>query len=47
VQLWGPTGIPHDLEKEAKDLKKGDSSFQRKGEVLVWFKSQKIKDLCK
>jgi hypothetical protein len=28
-------GIPTDLEKEAKGLKKGQSSFRRKGDVLV------------
>jgi hypothetical protein len=27
--------IPKDLEKEAKELKKGHSSFRRKGDVLV------------
>jgi hypothetical protein len=29
------SGIPKDLEKEAKGLKKGQSSFRRKGDVLV------------
>jgi hypothetical protein len=31
-------GIPKDLEKEAKELKKGQSCFRRKGDVLmqVW-----------
>jgi hypothetical protein len=28
-------GIPKDLEKEAKRLKTGQSSFRRKGDVLV------------
>ena len=28
-------GIPKDLEKEAKKLKRGQLSFQRKGDVLV------------
>jgi hypothetical protein len=28
-------GIPKDLEKEAKEPKKGQSSFRRKGDVLV------------
>jgi hypothetical protein len=28
-------GIPKDLEKEAKELKRGQSSFQRKGDILV------------
>jgi hypothetical protein len=28
-------GIPHDLEKEAKDIKKGESSFQRNGDIII------------
>jgi hypothetical protein len=28
-------GIPKDLKKEAKELKKGQSSFRRKDDVLV------------
>jgi hypothetical protein len=28
-------GIPKDLEKEAKELKRGQSSFRRKGDILV------------
>jgi hypothetical protein len=28
-------GIPHDLEWEAKDLRKGQSAFQRKGDIMV------------
>jgi hypothetical protein len=29
------TDIPHDLEKEAEDVKKGESSFQRNGNIMV------------
>jgi hypothetical protein len=29
------TGIPKDLEKEAQELKRGQSSFRRKGDILV------------
>jgi hypothetical protein len=28
-------GIPKDLEKEAKELKRGQSSFRRQGDMLV------------
>jgi hypothetical protein len=40
-------GIPRDLEKGAKDLKKGESSSGRKGDIMV-HKSGKmhVKDLC-
>jgi hypothetical protein len=34
-------GIPKDLEKEAKGLKQGRSSFRRKGDVLVQEKKDK------
>jgi len=38
-------GIPHDVEREGKHLKKGQSAFGRKGDVMVqvW----KDKDLCR
>ena len=37
-------GIPRDLEGEGKRLKKGESAFRRKGDVMVqvWWD----KDLC-
>jgi hypothetical protein len=38
-------GIQHDLEGESKHLKKGQSLFQRKGDIR--FKCSRYKDLCK
>jgi hypothetical protein len=35
-------GIPKDLEKEAKELKRGQSSFRRK--VIYWCKFGKTRD---
>jgi hypothetical protein len=28
-------GIPHDLEKETKDVKRGESLLQRNGDIMI------------
>jgi hypothetical protein len=33
--LWHYRGIPHDLEQEAKNLRKLPSAFRRKGDIMV------------
>jgi hypothetical protein len=35
MALGGLTGIPRDLEREGKHLKKGTSVFRRNGNIMV------------